>query len=183
MSLRESILENKLVIAEKWLDAVLASYHADGAHFFKKQKDQFANPLGYSARNGLEKMVVLLAKGEESNLPAELIQFIKLRAVQTFKPSEAIGFIFVLKKIIAATCGQDIVSANFSEWQNIESNVDKLAMQVFDLYMADRELIYKIKVEEFKSGNAVVAAGGCPSGAVIRKHNEEKVELKVIRNS
>jgi hypothetical protein len=182
MALRKALAENKVVIAEKWLDAILSTYHVDGAEFFKRQKDQFANPLGYSARTGTESTVAQLAKGEVKELPAELIQFVKLRAVQTFKPSEAIGFIYDLKGIVAKVCGADLVVANFAEWQSIEANIDKLALKIFDLYAADRELIYKIKVEEFKSGNAGTANGGCPSGAVIRKHNEEKIELKVIRD-
>jgi len=182
MVLHEAMSENKVVIAEKWLDAILSTYHADGAQFFKSQKDQFANPLGHSARTGAERTVEQLAKGEITDLPAELIQFVKLRAVQTFKPAEAVAFIYDLKRLSVEACGQDLVSANFAEWQTIEGNIDKLALKIFDLYMADRELIYKIKIEEFKSGNAGTANGGCPSGAVIRKHNEEKIELKVMHD-
>ncbi|NOX26436.1 MAG: hypothetical protein GXP59_10075 [Deltaproteobacteria bacterium] len=182
MILREALAENRVIIAEKWLDSILTSYHEDGARFFKKQKDRFANPLGYNARMGAERTVERLAAGEVSDLPPELVQFIKLRAVQTFKPSEAIGFMYELKQISAKVCGMDLMAANFSEWQAIEADIDKLALQAFDLFMADRELIYKIKLEEFKSGNAGTANGGCPSGAVLRKHNAEKIELKVIRD-
>ncbi len=182
MILRKALAENKVIIADKWFDVILATYHVDGAQFFKRQKDQFANPLGHSARTGVERTVARLAKGEVKDLPAELIQFIKLRAVQTFKPSEAINFIYDLKQIIVKACGKKLVAENFSEWQLIEMNIDKLALQIFDLYVADRELIYKIKVQEIKSGNAGTANGGCPSGAVIRKHNEEKIELKVLRD-
>ena len=183
MNLHEALAENKVVIAEKWLDAVLSSYHEDGAQFFKRQKDQFANPLGHNARTGLEKAVERLAAGKSWELPSEFAQFIKLRAVQSFSPSEAVAFIYDLKRIIVKECGKDLLVANFSEWLEIEAELDKLALRTFELYAADRELIYKIKVQEFKSGNAVVAGGGCPSGAMMRKHNEEKIELKVVRDS
>ena len=182
MILYELLAENKMVIAEKWLNAVLSVYHEDGAQFFKRQNDQFANPLGYSARTGLEKVIERLASGKPWELPSELIQFVKLRAVQDFSPSKAIAFVYDLKRIIVEVCGQDLVVANFSEWQGVEAELDKLALQVFELYVADRELIYKVKLQEFKSGNAVVAGGGCPSGAMMKKHNEEKIELKVIRD-
>jgi len=170
MVLREALAENKEIVTEKWLDIVLSAYHEDGAHFFKKQKDQFANPAGYNAKTGLEKAVAGLASGQPWELPPELLQFIKLRAVQSMSPSEAVAFIYDLKRIIVEVCGKDLFSANISEWLIIEAELDKLALQVFEHYVADRELIYKVKVQELKSGNAVVAEGGCPSGAMMKKH-------------
>ncbi len=182
MDLNKVLDENRLVIAEKWLDAVLATYHKDGARFFKKQQDQFANPLGYNARTGLEKMVKAIAQGGGQEVPPELKQFIKLRAVQEFTPAKALAFIYDLKPIILEVCGKESGEVDVNQWLKVEAQIDNLALMVFDLYMAARELIYKVKYDELKSGNAGVAAGGCPSGAVIRKHNAEKMELKVLRD-
>ncbi|VAW35908.1 hypothetical protein MNBD_DELTA03-397 [hydrothermal vent metagenome] len=182
MDLNKVLVENRLVIAEKWLDAVLSTYHKDGARFFKKQQDRFANPLGYSARTGLEKMVKVIAEGGELEVSAELKQFIKLRAVQEFTPAKALAFIYDLKPIMLEVCAKETEQMDLNRWFQVESQIDSLALLVFDLYMAARELIHKVKYEELRSGNAGVVAGGCPSGAVIHKHNAEKMELKVLRD-
>ncbi len=182
MDLNKVLDENRLVIAEKWLDAVLATYHKDGARFFKKQQDQFANPLGYNARTGLEKMVKAIVQGGGQEVPPELKRFIKLRAVQEFTPARALAFIYDLKPIMLEVCAKETGEVDVKQWLKVEGQIDNLALMVFDLYMVTRELLNKVKYEELKSGNAGVVAGGCLSGAAIRKHNAEKMELKVLRD-
>lgn len=172
MSLTGILTENKITLAEKWLDAVLSTYHEDSTGFFKKQQDQFANPLGYSAKVGLEKIVNQLCAGRELEVSAELSQFIKLRAVQTFTPSQAVSFIYELKKIVVAVCGTDKIAGAVSEWLVFEQELDALAMKVFDLYMENRELLCQIKINEYKTGNHVLAGGRCPS-AMLKENKEE----------
>lgn len=181
MGLVEILTENKITIAEKWLDAVLSSYHEDSVGFFKKQKDRFANPLGYSAKVGLEKIVNQFCAGQAIEVSSELSQFVKLRAVQTFTPSQAVSFVYELKKIVVAVCGADKIAGAVTEWLVFEGALDALAMKVFDLYMENRELLCQIKINEFKTGNHVLANGKCPS-AMLKENKEEKIELRVIQD-
>lgn len=183
MNLYDSLAENKLVIAQKWLESVLATYHPDGAKFFKKQQDRFANPLGYSARVGLEKLVYSLASGKEVEIPSEFLQFLKLRAVQKFTPTEALSFIYDLKGIIVKCCSQRLIAENLSEWFELDAKLDKIVLNVFEMYAADRERLYTVTLQEYKSGNSIAVRGGCPSGTMMKKQNEEKDELKVIRET
>ncbi len=182
MNFAEILAENKLSILNNWIESVLDSYPADGARFFKKQQDRFANPLGYKARKGLEEVFELLISDQViTELPDELQQFIKLRAVQTFTPSEALAFVYKLKGIVVESCGLDNLMGVGSDWLSFNESVDRVALLVFDQYMADRELIYQIKVNEYINGNHVMARGKCPS-AMMRKNKEEKFELKVIQD-
>nr|MBF0222385.1 RsbRD N-terminal domain-containing protein [Desulfobulbaceae bacterium] len=182
MNFKEQLKQNLLAIEQKWIDSVLATYSSDGARFFKKEKDQFANPLGFNVRKGLEKTLGLLVNDQLDELPTEMEQLVKLRAVQTFGPSEAVGFVFFLKKIVIEECGLQCIAECATEWSAFEGRVDDLAMRIFDLYMKDRELISQIRVNEYRSGNHIMAGARCPS-AMTRKSKEEKIELKVIQDS
>ncbi len=181
MSFTEILIENKIIIEEKWLDSVMTTYPDDSVRFFKKQKDRFANPLGFSARQGLEKIINQLCQDQEVEVSSELAQFIKLRAVQTFTPSQAVSFIYELKKIVLEVCGADTLAAVASGWLEFEQKIDALALRIFDLFMENRELLHQIKIKEYKSGNHLVAGGRCPS-AMMRENKEEKIELKVIQD-
>ena len=110
MSFQEIITENKIEIVKEWIELVMSTYSPDGVRFFKKEKDRFANPLGYNATQGLEKVFEMLCQSQTENLPKELKQFVKLRAVQTFLPSDAMSFVFELKNIIFRVCGKNRLS-------------------------------------------------------------------------
>jgi hypothetical protein len=179
MNFKQQLEQNLLSIEQKWIDSVLSTYSSDGAKFFKKEKDQFANPLGFNVRKGLEKTLRLLINDQMDELPSEMEQLIKLRAVQTFGPSEAVAFVFSLKKIVIEVCGLQCVAQCANDWNSFEGRVDDLAMRIFDLYQKNRELISQIRVNEYRSGNHIMAGARCPS-AMMRQNKEEKIELKAI---
>lgn len=182
MSFPEALAEKKSKIVQLWIEAVMASYSADGASFFMKQKDRFANPLGFAVKAGLSAVFDQLAGDQPGQaMPAELSQFIKLRSVQTFAPSAAVGFVYQLKAIMMVQLGHEVLSASSAEWFAFEAKIDALALKIFDLYMEDRELLCQVKVDEYKRKNHIMGAGHCPS-AMMGNNQEEKIELKVIRD-
>ena len=75
---------------------------------------------------------------------------IRIRAVQNFTPSEAVAFIFQLKKIVRHALGSELLlrTGITEELVAFESAVDDLALFSFDLYMQCREGIYEIKAKE-----------------------------------
>ncbi len=184
MSLQELLIENKLKIVSTWIDRVMSTYSADGARFFKSQKDRFANPLGYSVEKGIEGLFASICTGEKIvDLPNELFQFIKLRAVQDMEPSKALAFLYELKDVVREICGIEILSSMSEEWADFDRIVDQVALLGFDVYAKDRELIYQVKIQEMKRGNHVMLAKGgrCPS-SLMRGNKEEKKELRVIKD-
>lgn len=182
MEFKEALAEKKATIAHKWIETVLATYSADGASFFMKQKDRFANPLGFAAKAGLSAVFDQLCGDKPATaMPPELSQFVKLRSVQNFAPSAAVGFVFQLKAIMVAELGEATVLAAGREWLEFEARIDALALKIFDLYMEDRELLCQVKVNEYKRGNDAKNRGVCPS-AMIGSQQEEKIVLKVIRD-
>ena len=182
MNFHEELLQNLLSIESKWIDSVLSTYSSDGARFFKKEKDQFANPLGYNVEKGLSKTLRLLVDDALEELPTEMEQLIKLRAVQTFSPSDAISFVFSLKKIVIEVCGLKCIAKCAKDWSSFEGRVDAFSLKIFDLYMKDRERLSQVKIDEYRRGNHLMARTRCPSN-MMDKDKEEKIELKAIQDS
>jgi hypothetical protein len=77
---------------------------------------------------------------------------IRIRAVQDFTPSEAVGFVFQLKTVIRrvvhdAPEGLD----NPNLLGDVEMRIDRVALLAFDKYMECREQLHKVKTDEIKS--------------------------------
>ena len=133
---------------------ILNTYPPDGAKFLGKEKDRFANPVGYAISQGAESLLNWLSGKDEPNgeISLALDDIIRIRAVQNFSPSEALAFIFLLKKAVREELGGEIArDKRFEEFLELESKIDELAMSSFDIYMKCREKLYEIRVKEFKN--------------------------------
>ena len=179
MSLIDLLTENKADIVEKWIDHVLNCYPADTARIFKRQRDKFANPVGYHVTNTLTQVYKALIGDEElSELQEVLEDLVKILAIQTAKPSDAASFIYMLKYVAAEECRKKgIDNFKLNDWLAFEAKVDAVAYAVFDLYMASRERLYQVRINELKSGNHILTDGACPSAAM-RRNKARQTELK-----
>jgi RsbRD-like negative regulator of sigma factor len=154
MDLKAHLIEKKPAILKKWFDAIADTYAKDTAGFLKKQKAQFTNPVGYTLAEGIEKLFDGLLKGV---LPEEVSRFldsiVRIRAIQDFAPSEAVSFIFQLKKVIREELGGEFLAQQgvAEELAAVDSAIDDLALFAFDIFMKCREKIYEIKANESKS--------------------------------
>ena len=183
MQLQEFLAEEKGEILPRWIKAVLASYPADAARIFQREQDRFANPIGYATEHALTRLYDLLFAGSTpdfTQIGPVLEEFVKIRAVQTFAPSEAVAFVFALKQTVREACGaKDAPAVTVAEWQELETRLDRVAAMVFDLYMACRERLYQTRVQEIKSRNHLAVAAGCPS-ARLREAENNKAEIQPI---
>jgi hypothetical protein len=90
-------------------------------------------------------------------LPDEVSRFldsiVRIRAIQDFSPSEAVAFIFQLKKTVRQELGSEILAQQGAseELAAFESAIDDLALYAFDLYMKCREKIYELKANEARN--------------------------------
>lgn len=179
MLLQELLIENKGEILDSWVDQVLTTYPADGARIFKKEKDQFANPVGFAVKSSLwEVYGLLFEKNEVEKIVSALEQLVQIRAVQTFAPSEAVSMAYTLKKVVKSVCQKEKV-VDLDGWLAFEEKADILAYTLFDLYAASRERLYQTRIAEIKSGNNITTDGGCPS-KLMEGNSARKAELKTI---
>lgn len=153
MRLESLLVRNKRTILEDWFRLFTETYPADSAQFLKRENDPFANPVGSSARTGLGAVFDELLGGMDAQTLADFLDpLIRIRAVQSFSPSQAVGFIFLLKKSIRNTLKKDISSQGlFEELQAFEIKIDELALIGFNIYMECREKIYQLKEKEVKN--------------------------------
>jgi len=153
MVLKDLLSRNKATILERWFDLILETYPANTANLMRKEKDPFTNPVGSTISREIETLFKgLLEDRNVSQLSDSLNSILKIRSVQDFSPSQAVGFIFLLKKAIEETLKSEIHKEPLlEEWKKIHSRIDDLALRAFDLYMDCREKIFEIKVKQARA--------------------------------
>lgn len=130
-------------VAERWLERMLLSYPHGSRAALTGQADPFRNPAGRVLKESLLLLArELLGEMKPEGLEAPLDAIVRLRAVQGFSPSEAIGFVFEFRNaVIGSGTGSDALS----------ERIDRLALMAFDRYMACREQIFDLRVKEVRS--------------------------------
>ncbi|BCV21854.1 hypothetical protein hamaS1_19230 [Moorella sp. Hama-1] len=134
-----------------------AEYTPETAGFLQREKDRFANPVGYTIYEAITGLFEeLLEVKDRAKVAACLDDLLRLKAVQDFPPSQAIGSLFLIKKIIQEELAGEIQAARVppEDIINFAGRVDRLALQAFDIYMACREQLYEIRVNEVKNRTA-----------------------------
>ena len=186
--LTELLSQKKAVILDKWFHAVLETYPEDTAKFLKKEKDRFANPVRHAVLRGIEGLYEALIKGEDPPKVNEFLEnIIKIRSVQDFSPSQAINFIFFLKKIINETLGKEIHKKQlYKEMLDLEARIDTMGLMAFDVYLQCREKIYELRINEVKSQKefAFRLMGGRKkrAGKNADKHIDDNIEKNIDKN-
>lgn len=135
---------------ERWFNLILETYPANTAALMRKEKNRFANPVGVTISREIEALFkgLLENKGSEE-LAASLIAILKIRSVQDFRPSQAVGFILLLKKAIEGALKSEIHRETIrDQWLRFQSKIDELALLAFDIYMDCREKICEIRVKK-----------------------------------
>ncbi|OGU11406.1 MAG: hypothetical protein A2X61_07680 [Ignavibacteria bacterium GWB2_35_12] len=153
MKFYEILEQHKSQIAEKWLKAVIETYPGDAGKFLFENKNQFGNPIGYTFSKRLPEILdELINPTEPQKLNIAIDDLMKIRAVQEFTPSEAVGFFFLLKKIIRKEYHHDEnAQMLFREVLEFESRIDQAVSLAFDIYVGLKEKIYEIKAGETKA--------------------------------
>lgn len=161
MKLKSLLSKKRSAILERWFNVILESYPSETSNFLKNQKNRFTNPVGHTIFQGIEGLFEKLIDEMDSDPDAFGASFldniIRIRAVQDFTPSEAIAFIFLLKKVIRDELKSDpefnsgLEKGIGEEFFMLDSKIDDLALFSFDIYMKCREKIYELKASELKN--------------------------------
>jgi len=153
MQLNDLLIQKKTAITKLWFDLAIETYPADTAKFLKSQKDPFANPVGRTIFRGLEALFDELVKGMDIEaITSYLDPIIRIRAVQNFSPSQAVGFIFFLKTAIKESIRKELPQKQLiTDLQLFESKIDNLSLIAFNLYMQCKEKIFELKANEMKN--------------------------------
>jgi len=154
MKIEEILSQYKPTVLKKWFQLILETYPTETTRFLQKEKDQFANPVGSTILGGIEELFEKLINTNDSpSLPPFFDRLIHIRAVQEFTPSQAISFLFGLKKIIREELKNELtVDMLFSQQLlNFESRIDEFILLAFNRYIECREKVYELRVNEIKN--------------------------------
>jgi hypothetical protein len=148
--LQRQLEQNRNSILRKWFDYTISSYKPEMIRFIKRDKNPFSNPVRHTIVTGLEKIFDGMVNENKMDICYQgLEDIIKLRAVQSFSPSQALAFIFALKKIVRSELQSDTSRDNLgNDLQAFEENLDRLTGVAFDIYTRCREKIHEIRMAE-----------------------------------
>ena len=152
MSLEKLLQQKKSVILERWFDSILETYPSDTRHFLRTKKDRFDNPVAHRISSGIEGIFDQILNDEKAEKASPFLdKVIRIRAVQDYSPSQALAFVFDLKRLVREAVAEDTREDQLSEelW-TLEQEIDEIGLLALDIYMKCREEIYELRVNEVK---------------------------------
>lgn len=160
MRMYDLLKQNQKIVKEKWFDQISKTYAERTSQFLTSVEDPFANPVGTTFAANLSDIYDLLVKKADSTEFRKPIEdVVRIRAVQEFSASKAVGWIFLIKPVLRelwhGKLYKDAVDYSKSpgaleDLAEFESQIDGLALICFDLYMECREKDYMIKATELR---------------------------------
>ncbi len=172
MELSGVLKDRREKIVGKWVDYALSTYKS--SEFFLKENNRFANPVGGITRLSLERLFVLLVDNADAQeLAVPLQQIMQLRSVQEFTASQAVAPVNAIKHIVRDILAEDKEhSLLINDLYDFEFAVDIAMLTAFDIYMQCREQLYKVRLQEIKSGSHILTEGRCPT-ALLKDSNKK----------
>ncbi len=145
MDFNKTLEQNRKAIIDQWFLATINTYPQETARVLGKLKNRFDNPVGSATAHSLEETFSLLLKKEMDvdKIENALDSVIRIRAVQNFSASQAVGFVFELKQIIKTVLNGEQDSA-------FDAKIDQAALAAFNRFMKCRENIFLLKATESK---------------------------------
>lgn len=154
MAIEQYLLKHQEEISRKWFDLLTSNYSPESARLFKKESDQFANPVGQTFLAAVDQILgEFLGENRAEALTPMLDRIIRVRAVQSFSPSTALGFVFGLKTIAEEVLAEELAEGDvgMADLRGFERKVEGLGLLAFDIYVRCRETLFDIKVAEIKN--------------------------------
>ncbi|MCJ2166176.1 MULTISPECIES: RsbRD N-terminal domain-containing protein [unclassified Pseudodesulfovibrio] len=152
MKFESTLAERKAELSKKWADLVLQTYPKETQKVWTRQKDRFQNPVGAAIFEATRDLFDQLIDWQDAGeIAVSLDKLIRIRAVQDFTPSQAISFVFLLKKLLRDEFFKSMkADGTLEDLLRFEARVDNLAMMSFDIYTKSREQVFRFRVDEVK---------------------------------
>ena len=147
----EEVLRNKSSkIIKRWQNKIIESYPEDTQRFLKKEKDRFANPVGYIMSHGIEELYNAFVNQDHKRMITSLEDIIRIRSVQDFTPSSSVYFVLELKEIIKEEV-DDLNDYPKEEKDELDRRITSLLLMAFDIYEQCRYRLYELRVNEVRN--------------------------------
>lgn len=178
MELAKVLEENRDAILRKWYDRILGSYPRAATDLLANHRDRFRNPVGHAIREGIGPILDQILSGMDPvTLRDALDRIVRIRSVQEFTPSGAVGFMFELKPVI-----REALNGGLSESRGpaalaaIESRIDSVALLAFDKYTECREQLHEVRVKQLRGVMGIPPIRPDDKGAASHEEGEQSHE-------
>lgn len=131
-----------VTVEERWLAAAAAAYGGLIAEHALAGSDPFRNPIGHTLRKNLAALVrEFFGSMDEAAIDAAFAEIMALRSIQDLSVERAVGFVFTLRCIAREQAPQ-------MQSTEVEGRIDRLALSAFRQYLACRERLADLKLNE-----------------------------------
>ncbi len=176
MKLQELLTTKRDYLLGCWEDIILGEYQKDTFRIFKKQKDQFANPVGHKIRTGLAELYDVLCDESDNEVATPgLDDLLKVRAVQPISASTAVSFVFDLKSLVETQCQKEGMDSFYKEFLAFCARVDAAALAMFDIFSNCRQTVYQIRMNEFKTGRHIITDSARCSSQILSEDMADSI--------
>jgi hypothetical protein len=164
--LADFLKKNRAAILNEWRNRTIETYHhPETQNFLKNQGNAFANPVGAAISGTVENLYDwLLGDSAFSREKAvfDLDCVVRIRAVQEFSPSDAVGFVFLLKAAVREALKKESnYQSMYGELLAFESKVDDLALMAFEVYAKCRDKLHEIRSMELRNRTSRILERAC----------------------
>ena len=147
MNLSELLGKERSAVLKAWRKRIAETYPPQTAKFLLSPKDAFRNPIGHTITEGTEAVYdALLGNAAGGALEKSLDGLVRVRAVQDFRPSEAVGFAFQLR-----AAAEEVLADHPDVLPELTDRIEKIALAAFDVYSACREKIYELRAKQMRN--------------------------------
>ena len=153
MKIKDLLLKKKQSILKKWFDHVMETYPQNTTGFIKGKVNSLNHPVGQAIHEGLEGIFdEIVGDTDREKVSIYLDNIIRIRAIQDFTPSQAVSFMFLLKKVLREELQEEVRQHQmYEDIMRLESEIDDLINVSFDIFVKCREKIYELKANEMKN--------------------------------
>jgi hypothetical protein len=154
LTLQQFLADKRSRLIDQWRNLIIGSYPPDAQRFLKREKNRFANPVGQTIAEDVEIIFDAIIQGDEMNkIRSNLDNIIRIRAVQDFTPSQAVGFVLSLKKVIRDELkkGGEHTAEASDELEKLDERIDNMALAAFDIYSQCRHKLFELRINETRN--------------------------------
>jgi hypothetical protein len=152
MSLSDLLDSRATEITERWRSLTLAVYPKDTGRAMRAAQP-FKNPVGEALTESLAELFKGLATGADIvDLHEPMDRIVRIRAVQDMRPSDAVGFVFFVKRAVRELLPEG--GAHAAELADFESRVDELALLAFEIWGSCRNQLLRAQMRSVQRGSS-----------------------------
>ncbi len=141
------LTEAREALLEAWLARTLSTYPEEAARQLGSGGDPFANPVGQRLAKGLGEVIegVCVDNKPARQLASALDEVVRVRAIQDFTPSAAVGFVLLLKG-----AAREVNGVPAEELRSFEHEVDELLLVAVDIYVACKSELFELRTRDMQ---------------------------------